>query len=194
MFHKQRRLTPCLGGAGFLFGGTVGILRDMPPFLSASASGLQTFALGTSFWAVRSGVLQMWTPEQHTPANCIKASTFSGGLTAGMVALVARGRANALPGAVMGSVSGCLGQWIVNRYNFACLEPPAEQRDPLWRRMFNSSWSPVKVLNDEEYLHKLREKMLKVDVEIALIDDKIEALRQEPQLVETQKPVPTSKS
>jgi hypothetical protein len=47
--------------------------------------------------------------------------------------------------------------------------------------MSEKSWSPVKLLNDEEHANLLREKLLNIEVEIALIDDKIAAMRaQEP--------------
>jgi predicted house-cleaning noncanonical NTP pyrophosphatase (MazG superfamily) len=41
----------------------------------------------------------------------------------------------------------------------------------------DSKWSPIKVLTDTEYENMLREKLLKVNAEIALVDDNIEALR-----------------
>jgi hypothetical protein len=43
--------------------------------------------------------------------------------------------------------------------------------------MTENKWSPVKLLNDEEHANLLREKLLNVEVEIALIDDKIAALK-----------------
>jgi hypothetical protein len=43
----------------------------------------------------------------------------------------------------------------------------------------NSKWSPMKVLSDSEYENMLREKLLKVEAEIALVDENIEALRGE---------------
>jgi len=41
----------------------------------------------------------------------------------------------------------------------------------------NSKWSPVKVLSDDEYEEMLREKLLRVNAEIALVNESIEALR-----------------
>jgi hypothetical protein len=41
----------------------------------------------------------------------------------------------------------------------------------------DSKWSPVKVLTDTEYENMLQEKLLRVNAEIALIDENIEALR-----------------
>ena len=42
-------------------------------------------------------------------------------------------------------------------------------------------------LSDEQYEYMLREKILKVEVEIALIDDRIGALRQQSRDLEAQK-------
>lgn len=47
----------------------------------------------------------------------------------------------------------------------------------IWRRVANSKWSPMKVLSDEEYENMLRERLLRVNAEIALIDENIERLR-----------------
>lgn len=42
--------------------------------------------------------------------------------------------------------------------------------------MSERSFSPVTVLTNEQYAEMLREKMLKLDVEISIIEDKIAAL------------------
>ena len=59
--------------------------------------------------------------------------------------------------------------------------------------MAQKSWSPVTVMTNEEYATMLREKMLKVDVEIAVLEDKIAALRALQQQ-EDQLPSETTKS
>lgn len=43
----------------------------------------------------------------------------------------------------------------------------------------NAKWSPVKVLSDDEYEHLLREKLLRVDADIAILDESIEAVKAE---------------
>lgn len=40
-----------------------------------------------------------------------------------------------------------------------------------------SKWSPLKKLTDDEYLDMMSEKMLRVEADIALIDDRIAELR-----------------
>ncbi|KAI4095980.1 MAG: hypothetical protein L6R37_007010 [Teloschistes peruensis] len=51
---------------------------------------------------------------------------------------------------------------------------PNESLDqPIWRRVLNSQWSPMKVLSDEEYEKMLRQKLLRADAEIAILEDDI---------------------
>lgn len=78
----------------------------------------------------------------------------------------------------MFSLFGCLGQVAYNKLS-ARPEVNAEPKQGFWRRMSEKSFSPVTVLTNEEYAEMLREKMLKVDVEISIIDDKIAALKEQ---------------
>jgi hypothetical protein len=110
------------------------------------------------------------------PRDYTIASTLSGGLSGGIVALVTRGRRNVLPATIMWSLIGGAGQMT---YNAFANRPKAEPKEGFWKRLANKSWSPVKAMSDEEYAKVLRERMLKVDVEIALLDDKIAALRKQ---------------
>lgn len=43
----------------------------------------------------------------------------------------------------------------------------------------NAKWSPVKVLSDDEYENLLREKLLRVDADIAILDESIAAVKAE---------------
>jgi hypothetical protein len=47
---------------------------------------------------------------------------------------------------------------------------------PLAQRMAESKWIPLRTLSDEEYRDMLGEKLLSVEAEIALLDDKIAEL------------------
>ena len=49
----------------------------------------------------------------------------------------------------------------------------------------NSRWSPMKVLSDAEYEDMLREKLLRVSAEIALVDENIAALKAKEQKAAT---------
>lgn len=82
----------------------------------------------------------------------------------------------------MFSIFGFLGQKTGNWYYARPLPDP--EAKGFWRRMSERSFSPVTVLTNEQYAEMLREKLLKVDVEIAVIEDKIAALKQEQQQAE----------
>jgi hypothetical protein len=58
-------------------------------------------------------------------------------------------------------------------------EKPHVPDDGFWMRMGRKSWFPARVMTDQEYSDLLKEKMLKLDVEISIIDDRIAALRKQ---------------
>jgi hypothetical protein len=190
----DQRLTHYTGAAGFLVGGTAGILGSPTPFLFATFSGLQWFVLGSTFWGTRSTILQAWTPEYRTPSNLIQASTLSGGITGGVVGLLIRGRRNVLPGMLMFSLAGFTGQWAHNAFDSSRIKRESGDVQPtksLSERMSGKGWSLMKVMSDEEYKELLKKQQLVVDAEIAVLEDKITALRrqqQEEQGMEDSKP------
>ena len=98
------------------------------------------------------------------------------------------GRGNIIPGAVMFALFGAAGQALFNKVD-AQKSEAAERKADLKDSWLNSKWSPVKVLSDKEYENILREKLLKVDVEISLLEENIEALRaQERQMAAREAP------
>ena len=86
----------------------------------------------------------------------------------------------------MFSIFGLLGQTIYNSMDaqhtqetqLAATEGKKAD-STFWRRVANSKWSPMKVLSNEEYESMLRERLLRVNAEIALVDENIERLRAE---------------
>ena len=86
----------------------------------------------------------------------------------------------------MFSIFGLVGQGI---YNFADARhsemqqsgSEAPQEQSIWENLLNSRWSPVKALSDKEYKQMLEEKLLRLDAEIALIDDDIAKLKENKQ-------------
>lgn len=168
------------GSIGFVFGGASGIIRGAPGFLFASASGLQTFALGSSFSFLRTIITHVWTPEGQptAPRDAVKASALAGGVSGGALGFLTRGRSNGIPGAIMFTIFGAGGQLVYNRWT-APKDLNAEPKKNFWRRMSEKRWTPFRVLSDDEYADMLREKVLKLDVEIAVLDDKIVGLREQ---------------
>lgn len=45
------------------------------------------------------------------------------------------------------------------------------------QRFAQSKWSPMSVLTDEQYEEMLQERLLKVEAEIAIIDERIEGVK-----------------
>ncbi|KAH8599834.1 hypothetical protein B0O99DRAFT_611169 [Bisporella sp. PMI_857] len=171
------------GAAGAFVGAFAGVVRSNTPKLFALASGLQWFTLGTTFWASRRTFMRAWEDNKITKWNKVVVS-FAAGAASGLVGGALRGRKNIIPGTIMFALFGATGQVIYNmaddRNSVSKTALPAKEHSWL-----NSRWSPMKVLTDKEYEDMLREKLLGVNAEIALLDESIDALRaQETELAE----------
>ncbi len=75
----------------------------------------------------------------------------------------------------MCGILGMLGQGVYNTFH----EGGDEVKDkvPYSQRLLDSRWVPLKRLSDEDYVEMLNEKTLKINANIAIIDDKIAALQ-----------------
>ncbi|KAF2157199.1 hypothetical protein K461DRAFT_289540 [Myriangium duriaei CBS 260.36] len=169
------------GGTGFIVGATAGLLRNTSPLLFGLGSGLQCFGLGTFYWGGRSAVLSAWYTDRAlaTPRDRIYASALGGGFSGVAMALLTRGRSNVIPGGIMFSLFGGLGQSVYNLMdsrNAAKMEAGGD-KETLTEWVAKQKWSPFSILTDAQYESILREKILKVDVEIALIDDRIREMQ-----------------
>ncbi|KAJ4984853.1 hypothetical protein SVAN01_09637 [Stagonosporopsis vannaccii] len=189
---------------GTAIGAISGTLRTQTPILFALASGIQCFALGSTFWATRTailnpdGLLNWWNATRGLPLHLrtdlnptrsdkVRASTAAGAFTGLSLGLLFRGPRNAVPGTFMFGLFGYLGQ---KGYNFldkknteeleedARLAAKGEKKKNFLERIADMKWSPMEALTDERYEEILQEKLLKLEVEIAIIDDKIEGFRQ----------------
>ncbi|KAF2627460.1 hypothetical protein BU25DRAFT_393439 [Macroventuria anomochaeta] len=189
---------------GTAIGAFSGTLRTQTPVLFAIASGVQCFALGSTFWTARTailnsdGLLNWWNATRGVPlhprsdlkptrSEKVRASTIAGAFTGLSLGLLFRGPRNALPGTFMFSIFGYAGQ---NGYNFldkknteeieedARMAARGEKKKNFMERIAEMKWSPMEVLTDERYEEMLQEKLLKLEAEIAIIDDKIEGFRQ----------------
>jgi len=79
----------------------------------------------------------------------------------------------------MGSLYGFCGQSLYNfldRNHQDSLEQSAEPGPSLLDRLMSSKFSPVTKLTDVEYAQMLKEKVMRVQVEIDLLDDEIKEL------------------
>lgn len=98
----------------------------------------------------------------------------------------------------MFSLMGWLGQQGYNYLdarNSGYLQKQAELRargeekpkESLMWKIAQSKWSPMQALSDEDYKKMMQEKILRVEVDIAMIDDKIEVLKKQAAEMEAQR-------
>ena len=87
---------------------------------------------------------------------------------------------------------GYVGQTIYNkldaRYsgqNAVKLQTEKEEKKGFWNQVADMKWSPMKKLSDEEYSNMLKERLLRVEADIALVDEELEKLRIEERVMNT---------
>ncbi|KAL2037490.1 hypothetical protein N7G274_009771 [Stereocaulon virgatum] len=196
-------LTPALkvgaltGTTGLLTGGITAVLRASPtPTLFTIASGIQWFALGSTFWATRSTILYQWNAGPlPSSQDRVSASSYAGGITGGMIGALFRGRRNIIPGTMMFALFGFMGQTVYNKLDARHTQQVAVEMASLkeiktkdvWNSIAEMKWMPMRALSDEEYGNMLRERLLRVEADIALVDEEMERLRvEESRIGETQ--------
>ncbi|KAI0527853.1 hypothetical protein F5B22DRAFT_582570 [Xylaria bambusicola] len=157
------------GGFGLLVGAGSGIMRSAPPALFAVFAGLQWFTLGSTYIASRGLLHHAWGGEENLSSlELVAAGGIAGGVS-GMVGGMIRGPRNVLPGIF---VFGTLGAG--SSYVSQLLRGTGSAREKSW---LDSKWSPMQRLSDKDYLDKVEDKILRLDADIAIIDDNIASLK-----------------
>ena len=111
------------------------------------------------------------------------ASSIAGALSGATVAAIFRGPSNVIPGVIVFSAFGAIGQVTYN----AAQQPRATESSEntelnLLQRIGQSRFVPFTVLSDEEYEATLKEKLVRIEAQVALLDDDIKRLEaQEPE-------------
>ncbi|CEJ90635.1 hypothetical protein VHEMI06403 [[Torrubiella] hemipterigena] len=161
------------GAAGVVAGIAGSIARETSPVRGGFVSGAQWFTLGGTFWFSRMMTIKALgqQEDQLKPFDKLQASTIAGSIT-GALSGALRGPAKILPSTLLYGVIGLVGQGIGYRWQASKNAPKDDSGG------FMRTWSPLKKLTDEEYLDMMNDKILKVEVDIALIDEKIADLRQ----------------
>ena len=112
-----------------------------------------------------------------------------------------RGPRNVIPGMIMFSLFGFAGQHAYNALDsrhirkvqkqMAYDEERARQgnpEEPNWmQRLAKKKWSPMTALSDEEYEKILSEQLLRIETDIALVDERIKELGEEKRKAELSK-------
>ena len=82
-----------------------------------------------------------------------------------------------IPGAIMTGLIGCAGQSGYETFSEKKSDINSVDSRPLMERLSESKWMPLKSLSNEEYAQMLNDKLLRLEVEISMIDDKIANLQ-----------------
>ncbi|KAK7747108.1 hypothetical protein SLS62_009163 [Diatrype stigma] len=159
------------GVMGTVFGAGAGIMRGTAPALFALVAGLQWFSLGSTYIASKGLISRAWGGEENLrQSDFVKASGVAGGVS-GMVGGMFRGPKNIIPGMLLFSMLGAGGSFITQRSRNNESKPKPKTS---W---LDSKWIPLQRLSDKDYEEKLEEKILRLDAEIAIIDEHIAALK-----------------
>jgi hypothetical protein len=122
------------------------------------------------------------TDMNPSTSDRVKASTISGSVTGAVLGMLFRGPRNVISGTIMFSLFGFGGQHayeFLDRRNTATVRQERMDKeegvvkDNWLQRAAKSKWSPMSVITDDDYERMLNEKLLVVEADIALIDDKI---------------------
>lgn len=154
------------GACGILFGATSSIIRGVKtPVLFSLVSGFQWFGISSVFYGARKLAIARYGPEHNvTPAQKVGASAIAGAVSVVPVGLLLRGPRSILPGSVIFSLLGAGGQIASNRWS-------GSENSPKSSGWFTSKWSPMTKLSDEEYKVMLEEKILRVEADLAILDE-----------------------
>ncbi|CAG8055380.1 unnamed protein product [Penicillium olsonii] len=166
-------LTLTQGTMGLIYGGAAGVIRSPNPMIHSLSCGIHWSICGSSFWWLRSNIIKHHYQDEASPQERKYASALCGGIAGGGVTKL-MGRL--VPGAIVFSLLGYCGQSVFNNLDAWQLENANTTRKPFMQRMAESKWIPLRTLSDEEYRGMLGEKLLSIEAEIALLDDKIEEL------------------
>ena len=90
---------------------------------------------------------------------------------------LAGGPRNIIPAAILFAALGAGGQALYNKADVQVSELAQSAPKNRMDAFLNSKWSPMRPLSSSEYETMLRERLLSVNADIALIDESIEALR-----------------
>ncbi|PYH41611.1 uncharacterized protein BP01DRAFT_305469, partial [Aspergillus saccharolyticus JOP 1030-1] len=162
------------GSLGLVYGGVAGVIRSPNPVIHSLSYGVQWAATGSFFWFLRDNILKLHFENKADSKQLAYVSALSGGVSGGTVTRLLGGRL--IPGVVFFSALGYLGQSTYNAIDAWQLEKANTPSKPILQRIADSKWIPLKSLSDDDYRGILREKLLSIEAEIALLDEKIEGL------------------
>ncbi|KAI1351703.1 hypothetical protein F5Y01DRAFT_282391 [Xylaria sp. FL0043] len=159
------------GGIGLLLGAGIGIVRAAPPTIFALFTGFQWFALGSSYMASRNLLYHALGGEENLSSSDLVKVGGAAGSVSGMVGGMVRGPKNILPGMLVFGTLGAGSSYVSQLAQGIEAKPKKSWLD--------SKWSPMQRLSDKDYMNMVEEKILRLDAEIAIIDENIASLKKE---------------
>lgn len=81
-----------------------------------------------------------------------------------------------VPGVIVFSLLGYAGQTAYHAIDNWRMEHADTPSKPILQRLAESKWIPLKSLSDEDYRGILNEKLLGIEAEISIIDERIQDL------------------
>lgn len=81
-----------------------------------------------------------------------------------------------IPGTIVFSLLGYVGQSAYNAIDSWQMEQASVPSKSFLQRLADSKWVPLRSLSDDDYRGILNEKVLSIEAEIALLDEKIQEL------------------
>ncbi|KAI1281410.1 hypothetical protein F5Y07DRAFT_354631 [Xylaria sp. FL0933] len=169
------------GGIGLLLGAGIGIVRAAPPTIFALFTGFQWFALGSTYMASRNLLYHALGGEENLSSSDLVKVGGAAGSVSGMVGGMLRGPKNILPGMLVFGTLGAGSSYVSQLAQGTEAKPKKSWLD--------SKWSPMQRLSDKDYMNMVEEKILRLDAEIAIIDENIASLKKE-----SHSPVPSGES
>lgn len=195
--------------AGGFVGGIAGIVKGGPPLIFGAAASVQWFTIASTFYGrlpsgnqLRIGMLTGLRFTHGVPTGAGRSRPYqanrarqvrrlrrrmcrTGGRSATYVFHFSYtqcplspcaddslgGRGNILPGVIVFSILGGTGATIYNTFERALSTPT--------KSWLESRWSPLKPLTDGDYAKILEEKILGIEVDISLIDERISKLKEQ---------------
>ncbi|KXJ94398.1 hypothetical protein Micbo1qcDRAFT_43921 [Microdochium bolleyi] len=173
------------GVFGAVSGAAIGIMRSSPVTMFAAVSGIQWFSLAFSYIGSRELLYHAWNGEENlSKTEKVLASGVAGGV-AGMSGALLRSRRNILPGILVFSVLGAGSSFVGQHMGpSAASKATAEVRRQQLQKdkdggggIFSWKYSPMTRLSDKDYEKRLEEQLLRIDADIAIIDETIASLK-----------------
>ncbi|ELQ35369.1 hypothetical protein M0657_005343 [Pyricularia oryzae] len=173
------------GTAGALGGAIIAVSRHRPALISTVLGGAYWFTAGSVFNGSRSAITAAYGARDLSGKDKIVISGAAGALAGMAQGALATGIRSSPPAALALMVLGAGGQAVSNK--LAAREPTPASKAVSKQDWLSSKWSPLTPLTDKEYENMLQEKILKLDAEIAMVDDNIAVLREKQKSTENQK-------